>query len=116
MKHTKLPFVNGWGVGLTGPTTPAYDVFCGGRKWPYEVISKERETIAVIPQQEDGTANAAFIVKACNNHYQLLKLLTTAYDLVEESISDTKQYDYEARAKSLVNQALEAIKQAEDYT
>jgi len=53
MKHTKLPWCNGWGTGLTGPTTPADDIFCGGKEWPYTVISKNKETIAIIPKQED---------------------------------------------------------------
>jgi hypothetical protein len=36
-------------------------------------------------------------------------LLTTAYDLVAESIAPTRQYDYDARASSLVEQARAAL-------
>lgn len=90
MGHTKLPWILGWGEGLTGPTTPAVDSpVCGGHDWPFQVISKGKHTIAICPAQPPkdwmagpfspvpGTdkANAAFIVKACNNHEKLIEAL-----------------------------------------
>lgn len=105
-KHTELPFINGWGNGLTGPTTPSCGaVVCGGKDWPHTVISKNEETIAIIPKQKDGIMeeNAAFIVKAANNHHQLLGCLK---ELV---------YNYPSNNKLTLSlkAAEEAIKQAE---
>lgn len=84
-KRTPGPWVVGYGTGLTGPTTPTFAPVCGGNDWPYIPISKEKDTIAIVPAQEkigsfcvidDGTAeaNAAFIVKACNMHDELVAI------------------------------------------
>lgn len=93
-EHTKLPWINGYGDGVTGPTTPTI----GGptvheqiayRKWRengckqdgypkilHTVISKNGETIAIIPLCGlNGRANAEYIVQACNAHEDLLILL-----------------------------------------
>lgn len=40
---------------------------------------------------------------------RLEKLLTTAYDLVQESL-ETPQYDYRARARLLVRESMEVLK------
>ena len=82
-KHTKGPWINGYGDGITGPSTPAI----GGvtvheqiayRKWErngckqgeypenlHTVISKDGETIAIIPLfGSNSKANARLIAAA----------------------------------------------------
>jgi len=109
MKHTKLPWCNGWGTGLTGPTTPADDIFCGGKEWPYTVISKNKETIAIIPKQEDWALeeNAAFIVKAVNNHTSLKDALQLAHKYMKLYMAGYSE------GFSVFDEIDEAIKQAE---
>lgn len=69
-KHSPEPWEAGWGRGVTGATCPTGAPFCGGRKWPFTIIRKGFEVLAVLPMQEDQTesheANAARIV-ACVN-------------------------------------------------
>ena len=45
---------------------------------------------------------------------RLTKLLTTGYDLVAESIAETKQYDFAARARSHVAKAMTALKEQDN--
>lgn len=85
-----LPWVSGYGTGLTGPTTanPAGPV-CGERNWPFWPISKGKETIAIVVGQrgEDSVAakdRAAFIVRACNAHDELLAACERAAELLIE--------------------------------
>ena len=93
-EHTPVPWAVGYGDGLTGPTTPTMQPFCGGEKWPYLPISVGRETIALVPEQvispldrhkaNQMDANAAFIVRAVNAHDDLLADMEelTAYALL----------------------------------
>lgn len=52
MSESKQQWEAGWGGGLTGPTTPGFGVFCGGRDWPFTPVHCGMETIAVCPQQD----------------------------------------------------------------
>ncbi len=105
-ENTKLPWINGYGDGITGPSTPAV----GGptvheqiahRKWQLDgckpneypktlhtVISKDGETIAIIPLTGfNGEANAKFIVQACNNYKDLLIACKEAKKVIYEAIN-----------------------------
>jgi hypothetical protein len=53
--HTPGLYEKGWGGGVTGPTAPAVQPFCGGRDWPYGLVRKGMEVIALIPMQQGGT-------------------------------------------------------------
>ena len=67
LKHTPGPWVNGYGDGVTGPTCPsALGPTCAGNEWDYTVVSKNMETIAIIPKQENGImdSNARLISAA----------------------------------------------------
>lgn len=89
-KHTELPWVNGYGLGVTGPNTPSsagptclehtqnHEWLKGGPQPErrHTVISKGKDTIAiVVGDQETYKANAEFIHRACNNHYSLVEAL-----------------------------------------
>ena len=103
----------GWGDGLTGPTTASVaGPCCGGRNWPFEVISDGENTIAILPDQtkdedyrskplQDGSLEkrAAFIVRACNNHYKLLKALK-AYVSKFGDCGDTYEHARQAIAEA----------------
>lgn len=75
MKFTTGPWTKGWGRGVTGPTTPrAAGPCCGGEYYPYTIVSKNLETIAIIPQQEDGIMDAnACLIAAAPEMYETLK-------------------------------------------
>ena len=77
-KGTKGEWVNGWGEGLTGPTTPRYPNPTADDNREYTPISIGKETIAIIIQQENNKieelkANAKIIAAAP----ELLKALQT---------------------------------------
>lgn len=50
---TPEPIRVGFGAGITGPTTPRLDgPCCGGSKWPFGILSKGKECVAIIPAQD----------------------------------------------------------------
>ena len=69
-KHTPGPWVNGYGNGLTGPTTISKNPTVSGEELDYVPISKNKETIGCVVQQdnkngvEEMRANAALIASA----------------------------------------------------
>ena len=79
-KATPGPWTLGWGYGLTGPTTPRQEPFCGGAMGRYP-ISNGKETIAVFPDQvnEDatGAVNAALAAHSVNMLPRLVEVLKT---------------------------------------
>lgn len=87
--HSPLPWVAGWGGGRTGPTT-AKTRPCVDNEWTYDIISEGPDnTLAILPdhpRSDDdrlpdhgtATANAEFIVRACNSHYATLQALRIA--------------------------------------
>jgi len=78
LKHTPGPWVKGYGDGVTGPTCPsALGPTCAGNEWDYTVVSKNMETIAIIPKQENGImdSNARLIAAAP----EMLEALINAY-------------------------------------
>lgn len=93
MKHTELP----WGVNAIAST---------------HIVSDKR-SIGSVGGYSDGTekthleniANAAFIVKACNNFYEMLELL--------KLLTYTGDYEGRPPIEDVLNRAREAIKQAE---
>ena len=92
-KHTPLPWA-GWGDGVTGPSTAAFAAL-DYKRVPGCVSFKEAGGAyhGTIARTFIG-ANAAFIVTACNAHYELLEerdeLLETLRDLRDkwESFGD----------------------------
>ena len=84
MKHTKTP----WKIRAGG-----------------EVGTDEEMTAAIFPVTgEENKANAAFIVRAVNNHEQLLDLTIKAYNFLRIELGKDAE---------LVKLLREAIKQAE---
>ena len=93
MSHTKGKWVNGYGQGVTGPSTPVssptvgeavkYDDWVGAGEdydnYPqpnHTIISVGKETVAIIPLcRGDGEANAQRIVTAVNSHDAMVDLL-----------------------------------------
>ena len=90
--HTPVPWVKGYGPnGITGPKTPriggptvqdalrAHAWERNGGAYPepfYTVISRDRETVVIVPgDRDEREANAEFIVRACNAHEDLLAAL-----------------------------------------
>ncbi len=90
MKHTKLPWHRG-GRNYTD---------CGAQ---YEAIMEPNGVDEVVGENSLSAEDAAFIVKAVNNHYQLLEIAKALNDgdfIVAE----------------IIEKAREAIKQAEDQS
>ncbi len=54
-KPTQGRWVNGWGGGITGGNCPTEKIFCAN-KWPYTVVSQDRQCIAIIPDSQDNMA------------------------------------------------------------
>jgi hypothetical protein len=46
-------WIEGWGEGLTGPTTPSVMGPCCKKDWKFHVVSLGDETIAICPNQRD---------------------------------------------------------------
>lgn len=97
--HTPTPWRLGYSAsGITGPSTPIISgPCCGGREWPYEIITKGQETLCIVPAQSafgsgrrDGSekANAAFIVRAVNCHDDLVAALDKTRELVGQCAVD----------------------------
>ena len=107
VKHTPGPWVVGYGNGLTGPTTPSMNAFCGGSNWAYEPVSKGMETIAVCPIQAEGhkgdyEANARLIAAAP-------ELLDAVLEMMEAcgALNGNPQTDnpHEAKARAAIKKA-----------
>ena len=69
MKHTKGNWINGYGVGLTGPTTPSARNPTVDKDRGYIPISINKQTIAIVIQPENDSieemeSNAKLIVQA----------------------------------------------------
>ena len=96
---TNLPWVLGYGHGLTGPTTPAVCGVTVGEciqycKWQrtgkeedypsgYHIpISHGMDTVAVVPSLPggNGSENAELLVKAVNHHDALVASLRAVMD------------------------------------
>jgi len=131
-KHTPTPWVNGYGEGITGPTTPAiggptvseqidHDKWSKAenkKKHPYPygyhtVISKGMATVAIIPtlpdpkseiSQEEGKANAEFITRACNSHDDLLEACKEAISYIRGH-NDFEEY-HTPKCERLLEQAI----------
>lgn len=56
MTDNKQKLTIGYGTnGITGPTTPAGpSPVCGGASWPYEIVTRGYETVAIFPAQNIG--------------------------------------------------------------
>jgi len=90
---TKGEWKAGFNPGVTGPTTPTFEPFCGGEDWPYRTINTGMETIALVPAQaknhligqdsepmlESAEANANLIA-AAPDLYEALKAIKTLPD------------------------------------
>jgi hypothetical protein len=85
-KHTPLPWRFGDNVGKR-PT------------WEY-VEGQDGQAICLIGQTSDGEANAAFIVRACNAHEDLVAALSELVELLEDNQPDwyLKKHFNHARA------------------
>ena len=104
-EHAKLPWAvckkapnEYWDEGIT-----IYDV-AGERR----VADATKMTI-------DGKANAAFIVKAVNNHYQLLDALKCICSLYPKDMSDdgSGRIGFNSTSQAFIGKAQKAIKEAE---
>ena len=103
MKHTELP----WHIGGDGA-----DIFSVGKQEnqsdAIHIADVQPENSGLLGMSVVDAANAAFIVKAVNNHERLLEALK---DLeIESSFAENKHHDLE----DSIMRAKEAIKQAED--
>jgi hypothetical protein len=94
MNYTKGEWKAGYNPGVTGPTTPSFQPFCGGVKWPYKTINVGTETIAIVPAQTynrgigkhaepliDGGMANAHLISAAPDMYESLKKIKTAFTL-----------------------------------
>lgn len=96
MKHTELPLiiVNSYGQNEQG---------C------YDLISNPDSDTFIYVGEINKKGDAGFIVKACNNHYQLLSLIKE----IDAAFNDG-EYDGGDIIESLKIKVKEAIKQAEE--
>ena len=107
MKHTPTP----WGVhvNLDGAVIYAED----GTREPWLIADVSGGFEDEIEQE----ANAAFIVKACNNHENLIGVIQAALRISDLWLPETADPEHVGEAEALHkmrNSFLETIKQAED--
>tara|TARA_R110000772_G_scaffold169846_2_gene281741 strand:- start:2134 stop:2460 length:327 start_codon:yes stop_codon:yes gene_type:complete len=90
-KGTKGEWVNGYGKGLTGPTTPTSSGPTVDKNRKYTPISIGQETIAIVIQQEnDSMEELASNAKLIASAPELLKALRSAYRCSGERNTLTK--------------------------
>jgi hypothetical protein len=100
---TPGPWDAGWGIGLSGPTTPGISApFCGGDDWPYEPVRKGEETIAVCPKQDvhagSHTANARLISAAPDLLEALQNIVKSLAEQDDEGLIEHAEPMQKARA------------------
>lgn len=88
MKHSSLP----WSIGGDGADIFGYGVEPDGSDCDH-VADVQPDDSGLLGMSTKDVANAQFIVKACNNHYKLLKALK---DLVNEPANYTEKAAWEA--------------------
>lgn len=86
--HTPLP----WRI-----KTPAHATIEGEKIHSYDDgWTKYYGNVANICDGKDREANAAFIVRACNSHYDLLEALERAMPYLEDAANDCRDTPNEA--------------------
>lgn len=93
-KGTKGEWINGWGNGLTGPTTPSCQPLCDEDR-RYIPISIGKETISIVIQPCNNSilemqANAKLIA-AAPEMFEMLNLLLDNSDVPNEIFDKAKQ-------------------------
>ena len=85
-KHTPGPWENGYGYGVTGPTTPRVGGPCCDHDIPYVVVRVGTEVLAIVPgvAKEIAEANARLIAAAP----ELLEACRTALRHIRGLIAD----------------------------
>ena len=108
-KGTKGDWVNGYGNGLTGPTTPSFYPSCDEDR-KYIPVSINMETIAIVIQPENNSieqmyANAKLISAAPDLLFALQNLLMVAknYEVGNHSINIHDAYEIVEKA---INKAI----------
>ena len=100
-KHTKLPYRTVFGCKIAS----------NNQKVVAECIPDSPISVLVRPREQESIANAEFIVRACNAHYELLNALNLLLLItVDERINDGFELtDGEEQARET---ALKAIAKA----
>ena len=100
MKHSKLPWHRGG----------RYYTDCGAK---YEAIMEPNGIDEVVGENSISAEDAAFIVKAVNNHYKLLSALK---DLMESISGGKKECAHDFTCVCSWDKAMDAVKQAENQS
>lgn len=79
MEYTKGEWKAGYNPGVTGPTTPSFQPFCG-EDWPYKTINVGEETIAIIPAQDTDKMHKPNLIALQAN----TNLMVSSPELYEE--------------------------------
>ena len=82
MEHTKLP----WRTGLNFPQTPNYIYQMNDTKQAYPIAVTRLQMGS--EDMAQAQANAEFIVKACNSHYELLEACKFLKDQIENQAAN----------------------------
>lgn len=106
--HTPLPWASqpletGDDVGVSIVGSNLGGLVCASLPWPTEIDSGDYSRVE---------ANAAFIVRACNSHYQLVSALESANTLLTKAVGDIVAYRIMAgkrSSKSATAEYVEAI-------
>lgn len=105
MKHTELP----WRVSSAAPT----------KTWGLHILAGHARFVAHVPihpiymdkERETDTANAAYIVQACNAFPELVEALESLYAL---HTGEHGPDDYQAAKSKALDKAEAALKKAGD--
>ena len=110
-KGTKAEWINGWGDGLTGPTTPVTDQFCCEER-EYIPISFEDQTIAIVVQPKNNSieemeANAKLIASAPDLLEALQEILILHNEDMEGSpLTANEWYEAVKKGEKAIEKAL----------
>ena len=106
--HTPLPWAaqpleTGDDAGVSIIGSDLGGLVCASLPWPSEIDSGDYSRVE---------SNAAFIVRACNSHYQLVSALESANTLLTKAVGDIVAYRIMAgkrSSKSATAEYVEAI-------
>jgi len=88
---TKGEWKAGYNPGVTGPTTPSFQPFCG-KDWPYKTINVGEETIAIIPSPDTDKMHQPNLLELEANA-NLIAASPNLYEACRETMFVIRQFN-----------------------